>query len=105
MALKTALQLRRIAERLAVVELRVKPAAGRGVLGGVLDHELNAVLRVPRDERLFATEGLVVLFRRVVAPGQTRDHRAVGKGNRAPAIGGDRRVVAQNGADVVEGAF
>ena len=43
---------RPVGERLAVVELRVTPATGRGVFLRVLDHELDAVLGRPGHERL-----------------------------------------------------
>src|SRR3989475_12796683 len=36
------LERRRVGQGFAVVKLRVAPAACRSVLGGVLDHELNA---------------------------------------------------------------
>src|SRR5688500_11767109 len=68
-AFETALERGGVGEGLAVVELGVQPAAGRRVLLRVLDHELHAVLRVAGDERLAAAEGLVVLLRRVEAPG------------------------------------
>src|SRR5688572_13454678 len=66
-AVEAALERRGVGEGFAVVELGVFPAAGRGVLGRVLDHELHAVLRVPGDERLATAEGPVVLLRRVEA--------------------------------------
>src|SRR5262245_50299551 len=64
---------------LAIVELREPPAAGRGVLLRVLDHELNAVHRGAGHEGLSTAEGLVVLLRREVLPGDADDDRAVGE--------------------------
>src|SRR3712207_3385586 len=47
-----------------LIELGVPPAARRGVLLRVLDHELEVPgRRVAGDERLFAAEGPVVLLR------------------------------------------
>src|SRR4051812_16819535 len=77
----------RLAGGLAVVELREAPAAGRRVLLRILHHELHAVLGRARDMGLGLAEGLVVLLRRVVAPGEPRDDRAVGEGQGAVAIG------------------
>src|SRR5262245_34346518 len=86
----------------AVVELSESPAAGRGVLLRVLDHELKPVLWRPGHERLGTTKDLVVFLRRVVAPGQSGNDGAVRERKLAIPVSGDRYVVAQNGANVVE---
>src|SRR5512145_1275939 len=72
--------------KFAVVEMGVAPAARRHVLSRVLDHELNAVLGVPRHERLawnWPTSEIgkrfVVFLRRVVAPGNSGDGGAFRK--------------------------
>src|SRR5690349_11066769 len=67
----------RLGCRLAVVELGKAPAAGRGELRGVLDHELDAVLGLARHGGLRGAEGLRALRQRVVAPGETGDDAAV----------------------------
>src|SRR5262245_24974579 len=107
-ALKATLERCRVAKGFAVVKLRVSPAAGRSVFAGVLDHELDAVLGAPGDERLFLAKGLVVFLRRVVTPGDAGDDRAVRKRRlgfpRFP-VGLDRYIVAQDGPYVVQGAF
>src|SRR5262245_40538021 len=90
-----------LAGRLAIIEMLESPAAGRGVLLRILDHELDAVLRGAGDERLRTAKGLVVLLVRHVAPGDAGNDGAVGEGERALAIGLDRYFVAQDGADVV----
>ena len=88
----------------AVYESSEPPAAGRGVLGGVLDHKLN-VGRGARDERLGLAKDLVVFRGRDVAVVQSGNDRAVREWKRAFAVGVDRHIVAQNGTNTVQLAF
>jgi hypothetical protein len=64
---KAGTEASRIA-KLAIIELHVTPTAGRGVLGSVLDHELN-VGRFSSDEGLRLTKNVVVLLGGDVLPG------------------------------------
>src|ERR1700677_3371756 len=66
----------RLIHRFTVRELSESPAAGRGVLSGILDHELNISGR-PRNERLFPAKDFVVLRRRHVTIGQPGNHCAI----------------------------
>src|SRR5690349_13013998 len=59
----------------AVLEVSESPAARRGVFPRVLEHELYAVLRVARDERLRTAEHRVVLGGGHVVPGESSDDR------------------------------
>src|SRR5262245_66034903 len=97
----------RLVARFAIlVELRVPPPAGRGVLLRVLDHELEVGLRrVAGDEGLVTAEGLVVLLRRNVLPGDPADDRAFGERELSTPVGADRLVVPENGSTVFEVPF
>src|SRR5262245_16183188 len=89
-----------------LIEGRVPPAASRGVLLRVLDHELEVELRGGAGhERLGTAEGLVVLLRRDVAPGDAADDRAFGERELSSPIGVDRHVVPQHGANIFEVTF
>src|SRR3954454_571366 len=59
-----------VAGGFAVVELSEPPAAGRGVLSRVLDHELNAVLGCAGHIRLEMAKGIADFLQRVVTPGK-----------------------------------
>src|SRR5688500_12770692 len=95
-AVEAALEHRPVGQGSAIIEWGVGPAAGCGVLLGVFDHELHAVLGAPGDEGLAAAEGLVVLLRGVEAPGESGDDRAIREVAGAFAVGFDRDVVAQD---------
>jgi hypothetical protein len=83
----------------AVYESSEPPAARRGVLGGVFDHKLN-VRGGARDERLGLAKDLVVFRRRDVTIVQSSNDRAVRVWKLALAVGLDRHIVAQNGANL-----
>src|SRR5688572_27265528 len=76
----------------AVVEVSEPPAARRGILLRVPDHELDPVLRVTRHEGLGPAKGPVVLLRGVVTPGEPGNDGAVRKRQLPRPVGLDRRV-------------
>src|ERR1700730_12846441 len=83
----------RLAGGFAVVELSEPPAVGRGVFSGVLDHELNSVLRWPGYEGLGMAEGFAAFLQRVVTPGEPGNDGTV-RVRKLPFPGGlDRDVV------------
>ena len=88
----------------AVYEGSEPPAARRGVLRGVLDHKLNVRGRAG-DERLGLAKDLVVFRRRDVTVVQSGNGRAVRVWKLPLAVGLDRHIVAQNGANTVQVAF
>src|SRR6516164_4455604 len=93
---KTVLE-RRFVCGLAICRVREPPAAGRGVLLGVFDHELN-VRRGTSNKRLGAAEGLVVYLRRNILPMYCCNDRAVGEWQCSFPIGLYRNVIPQLGA-------
>src|SRR5215813_6345818 len=74
------------------VEMTETPTTSRGVLLGVLDHELN-VGRSAGDERLITAKGFVVLRRRDELVVQCRNDGAVWEGKLAFPVCLDRDVV------------
>src|SRR5215469_5509188 len=93
-----------VAKRAVFVEMTEAPAAGRGVLFGVLDHELNIRGRT-WNERLRAAEDFVVFFRRDVTVVQSGNDRALRERKLPVSVGTDRHIVAQNGGETVKVAF
>src|ERR1700739_2682633 len=65
-----------LVDRVAACKLSESPAGGRGVVFGVLDHELN-IPGLPCNERLFTAKDFVVFFRPNVAPGQPGNDCAI----------------------------
>ena len=90
--------------RLAVRKIGETPTARRGIFFRVLYHKLH-IFRRPGNERLGAAEDFVIFFRWNVLPMYCRNDRAVRERNRSLAIGFDRDIVAQLGAQIVEIAF
>src|SRR5579862_3300931 len=88
----------------AIYEGSESPSASRGVLRGVLDHELN-VRGGTCDERLGLAKDFVVFLRRDVAVVQSRDDCAFGEWKLSFAVGFDRHIVTQNGSNAVEVAL
>ena len=87
--------------RFAVYEGSEPPAVRRGVLRGVLDHKLN-VRGGARDERLGLAKNFVVFLGRDVTVVQSGNDRAVREWELPLAVGLDRHIVAQNGANTVQ---
>src|SRR5215813_7491781 len=80
------------------VEMTEPPTTSRGVLLGVLDHELN-VGRIAGHKRLLTAEGFVVLCRGDESVVQCGNDSAVRKRKFPVAVCLDRDVVAQNGCE------
>src|SRR4029077_11869463 len=90
-----------VAKRAVFVEVTKAPAARRGVLFGVLDHELNVRGR-PGNERLGAAEDVVVFVRRNVTPVHGGNDGAVRERKLSFLVGLDCYIVAQLDAQTVE---
>jgi len=88
----------------AVFEMSESPAACRGILFRVLNHELN-VRGGSRNERLGSAEDLVVFLRWHVTVMQSGNDCAVREWELPVAIGMDRDIVTQHGCKAVEVAL
>src|SRR6266478_3700325 len=90
--------------RFAVLKVTESPAARRGVLFRVLDHNLR-ILGGPGNERLRAAKDFVVFLRWDVIPMQRHNDGAIRERKLSFPIGLHRYIVAQLGANIVEVAF